>query len=151
MDHVRFTFKPFFPIRRCNNNTAVPQFPAAYDGVITVAATDLLDHKAPFSNYGESIAISAPGVNIISSYWGGYYSIASGTSFAAPMVAAEAALVMSLGINPDDVIRHSAISIDKHNPAYNSELGAGRIDLLRAVTVNSGHLPPRRHNVGVPE
>src|SRR5437870_2932297 len=69
---------------------------AAYSGVITAAATDFLDHKAAFSNYGSYIFVDAPGVNIISTYPGGSYSIVSGTSFSAPTVAGTAALVRSL-------------------------------------------------------
>jgi len=70
-----------------NSNTSVPQYPAAYGGVMASAATDLLDKKdkkAAFSNYGSYIFVDAPGVNIISAYPGGYYSIVSGTSFSAP-------------------------------------------------------------------
>ena len=37
-----------------NNDTSSPQYPAAYAGVIAVAATDLLDRKASFSNYGKT-------------------------------------------------------------------------------------------------
>src|SRR5438034_9168631 len=64
-----------------NDNTSSPQYPAAYSGVIKAAATDLLDHKAAFSNYGSYIIVDAPGVNIISTYPGGPYSIVYGTSF----------------------------------------------------------------------
>ena len=49
-----------------NNNTSAPQYPAAYSGVIAVAATDLLDRKASFSNYGSSVFVDAPGTHIIS-------------------------------------------------------------------------------------
>src|SRR5438093_64305 len=42
-----------------NGNTAVPQYPAAYPGVLGVAATNLTDVKASFSNYGSTIVVSA--------------------------------------------------------------------------------------------
>jgi subtilisin family serine protease len=120
-----------------NNNTSVPQYPAAYSGVITAAATDLFDHKGAFSNYGSDIYVDAPGVNIISAYPGGSYSIVSGTSFSAPAVAGTAALVRSLkttGIAT--AISGGSVNIDSRNPNYAKQLGYGRIDVLRAVKPN---------------
>src|SRR5262249_42105457 len=78
-----------------NAGVSTPQFPASVKSVIAVAATDLADKKASFSNYGSTIYVDAPGVNVISAYPGGYYAMVSGTSFSAPIVAAETALVMS--------------------------------------------------------
>ena len=82
-----------------NNNTTIPQYPAAYSGVITTAATNIFDQKASFSNYGTAIVVDAPGVNVILPYPAGMYSVVSGTSFSAPAVAATAALVRSLKVN----------------------------------------------------
>jgi subtilisin family serine protease len=120
-----------------NNNTAAPQYPAAYDGVITVAATDLFDKKASFSNYGAYVYMIAPGVNIFSAYPGGYASVVSGTSFSAPVVAGTAALVRSLrttGIA--ESLAGGSVNIDSNNPNYARQLGYGRIDVLRAVKPN---------------
>jgi subtilisin family serine protease len=116
-----------------NNNSAAPQYPAVYAGVLSVAATDNSDHKASFSNYGSYVTVSAPGANVISSFPGGYYAAISGTSFAAPIVAAEAALVRGLQKNPATVIPQSSVNIDGLNPAYTGALGAGRVDLFQAV------------------
>ena len=117
-----------------NKNTSVPQYPAAYNGVITVAATDLLDKKAPFSNYGGYVYVDAPGVNIFSAYPGGYYSVVSGTSFSAPAVAGTAALIRSLhATGVPGYIAGAAINIDSKNLNYAGQLGYGRIDVLRAV------------------
>ena len=77
--------------------------------------------------------MSAPGVNILSAYPGGYYAIASGTSFSAPMAAAEAALVLSLNATVGNSITTGVVDIDKLNPGYKGLLGTGRIDLLKAL------------------
>jgi subtilisin family serine protease len=120
-----------------NANTSNPQYPAAYSGVMTTAATDLLDKKAAFSNYGTDIFVDAPGVNIISAYPGGYYSIVSGTSFSAPTVAGTAALVRSLrATGVGHSIAGGAANINSYNPRYAGQLGYGRIDVLHAVRPN---------------
>jgi subtilisin family serine protease len=120
-----------------NNNTSVPQYPAAYAGVMTAAATTDLDQKAAFSNYGSYIFVDAPGVDIISAYPGGYYSIVSGTSFSAPTVAGTAALVRSINWNgAANAIAGGAINISSQNPNYVNQLGYGRIDVLHAVKPN---------------
>lgn len=96
-----------------NDNTDVAtQSPANYEKVITVASTDYEGKKAPSSNYGSGVDISAPGVDILSlrasdtdMYGDGShtigtdYMIASGTSMACPHVSGVLALVWSL--HPD--------------------------------------------------
>ena len=77
-----------------NIHTSQPQYPAALNGVISVAATDLSDIRASFSNYGSYVFAAAPGVGIISAYPGNYYGIASGTSLSAAAVAGTAALAI---------------------------------------------------------
>ena len=117
-----------------NANSSTPQYPASYSSVLSVAATDLADKKGSFSNYGSSISVSAPGVNIISAYPGGYYAVVSGTSFAAPIVAGEAALVRSKQVfgGADDIVR-GTVDINAQNPQYVGKLGKGRIDVTSAV------------------
>ena len=117
-----------------NDNTSTPQYPAAYPGVITVAATNLADQKASFSNFGSSVVVDAPGVDIISAYPGGGYSYASGTSFSAPEVAGELALLLRLtatGVVGD--VDSTSVNVDSRNPGYSHQLGYGRINALKAV------------------
>lgn len=117
-----------------NNNTSAVQYPAAYSGVIATAATDLFDKKASFSNFGNYVYVDAPGVNIFSTYPQGDYSMVSGTSFSAPIVAGTAALIRSMqadGVEED--IAAGAVNIDAKNPRYIRQLGYGRIDVLQAV------------------
>jgi subtilisin family serine protease len=81
-----------------NDNTIQPNFPAAYPGVISVAAVDWQGRRAEFSNFGDHIDIAAPGIYIPSTYPDGQYASLSGTSMAAPHVSALAGLIRS--VNP---------------------------------------------------
>nr|MBC8218661.1 PKD domain-containing protein [Planctomycetota bacterium] len=70
-------------------------YPAAYDSVIAVSATDSDNNLADFSNVGAEIELAAPGVSIFSTYPNGGYATAGGTSMACPHVAGVAALAWS--------------------------------------------------------
>jgi subtilisin family serine protease len=77
--------------------------------------------------------VSAPGLNVITAYPNGY-AVASGTSFSAPFVAAEAALIRSLTTqNTEAIIARSSVNINRQNPSYAGQLGNGRVDLSTAV------------------
>ncbi len=49
-----------------NSDTEQTFYPAGFDEVMAVAATDKDDIRASFSNYGDWISVSAPGVDILS-------------------------------------------------------------------------------------
>jgi subtilisin family serine protease len=119
-----------------NQDASVEQYPAAWDGVVAVAGTDQYDRHASFSNYGSWISVSAPSVDLVSTYPGGYAD-GSGTSFAAPLVSGELALVGAAqpASSEDSAagVEDSSVAIDALNPAYAGLLGAGRIDALRAL------------------
>ncbi|MBX7219728.1 MAG: S8 family serine peptidase [Blastocatellia bacterium] len=116
-----------------DNLDASDVYPAAYANVIGVAATNFTDQKASFSNYGGLVDVCAPGVSLVSAYPQGAYASWSGTSFAAPLVSAEAALLLAQGktvsLTTENIFRavQPVVSSDK------GWLGSGRIDLLAAV------------------
>lgn len=122
-----------------DNSESIPQFPSSLAEVMAVAAIDLAGHKAPFSNFGAHVDVSAPGVRLVSTFPGvreGEYARWSGTSFAAPLAAAEAALVAAADPRQPDVkkvIEDTADGINEVNPGLAGKLGKGRIDPLRAL------------------
>ncbi len=122
-----------------NSATDQKRYPAAYSGVIGVAATDSQNHKAAFSNYGSNARISAPGVNIYSAYYTGGYAYGDGTSFSAPQIAGLAAQVWSEGpgVSANSVstrILNNAVSLQTADPVYGSMLGVGLVNNYKAVS-----------------
>lgn len=68
-------------------------FPASEQNIIVVSATDQNDNIASFSNTGDAIDLSAPGVGIVSSLPGNRYGSLNGTSMAVPFVSSVAAMI----------------------------------------------------------
>ena len=75
---------------------ASSQSPARAEQAITVAASDIDDTKADFSNSGAAVNIWAPGVNITSTWPGGKTNTINGTSMACPHVAGFVAYLLGL-------------------------------------------------------
>ncbi|KVC44828.1 S8 family peptidase [Burkholderia diffusa] len=80
--------------------------PANCRGVISVGATDATGRRASFSNFGSDVALSAPGVDILSTANSGTttpgtdtYGTASGTSLATPQVTGIVGLMLSMNGN----------------------------------------------------
>jgi thermitase len=78
-----------------NSGLSTQAYPAAYPHVIAVAATDKTDALARWSNRGDWVDVSAPGVDILSTLPDNKYGIRSGSSFSSALVSGEAALLFA--------------------------------------------------------
>ncbi len=70
-------------------------FPAGYDSVLAVTATDANDAIFVHANQGAHIAISAPGVDIVTLSSNGAFEVSSGTSMAAAHISGIVALLLA--------------------------------------------------------
>jgi subtilisin family serine protease len=115
-----------------NEGLGSGSYPAGHQGVVGVSATDENDAFAPFSNFGASVFLAAPGVNIEGTSLGNGYSAWSGTSTSAAIVAAAAAQMRAVfpGISNGAIIGRLARNAD---PAGTQEqTGNGRLNMARA-------------------
>lgn len=132
-----------------NKNSDTPFYPAAYEGVFAVSATDRADQKLGSSNYGRYIDVSAPGAHILSTYHildddQGGYSRMSGTSMAAPFVAGLAGLLLAQNPErtPADLARLlTTTAVDLGEPGWDPIFGHGRIDPVAALAAEAPNLP----------
>lgn len=141
-DAVRFaaTFGCTLIASAGNSGLITRQFPAGYDDVIAVGSTNAQDLRSPFSSTGSLLAVTAPGEAIVTTQAGGGYRTVSGTSFAAPYVAAAAALLLERAptLSPDEVRGTlEEQSIDLGPRGWDVEFGSGRIDAFRPLTAPS--------------
>src|SRR3989449_475159 len=116
-----------------NNGARLPVYPAAFDNVLGVASTSNLDARSTFSNFGDQVVtLAAPGEGIITTYPGGHYAAAWGTSFSTAFVSAGAALLLQVNTRTNQGVAADALGTAKQLPDRLG-LGDGRIDLYRAL------------------
>lgn len=123
------------------SNDLQPDYPPSYRNVLAVGATNSTsDARASFSNYGRTVPVYAPGVNIYSAFnGGGYGSGGSGTSYSSPLVAGLAGIIKSYRPTwtPRQIalqIKTTCDSIDGANPSLAGNLGRGRVNFARALS-----------------
>lgn len=117
-------------------STPETSYPAAYDNVVAVAATDRNNNVAGFSNSGNYVDIAAPGVNIRSTWNDGLYNTISGTSMACPHVTGVAALVLVKDTtqSPDDVAAIlTSTATDLGIGGFDNSYGNGLVNASAAV------------------
>lgn len=125
-----------------NDGKPEPHFPSDYPGVISVGATDRYDRRASFSNYGPGVDVMAPGTEISSTLQHESCSAEGlqGTSFAAPIVCAVAAMMLSQNpdLAPDDIRQILMTTADDiqfglGSVGWDAQTTHGRVNALRAV------------------
>ncbi|WP_158243687.1 S8 family peptidase [Sinorhizobium medicae] len=131
-----------------NDYGAPVSYPAAFDDAcIAVAATDRANRRAPFSNRGRQVDLSAPGVLIRSTHLANGYREMNGTSMATPHVSGVAAIVLSQ--HPD----LTPLALQRHLEATATRLGApdqyGR-GLVHAERAVARSVSSATSDIGVP-
>lgn len=111
-----------------NNGADTILSPAEVRKAVSVAGLLPDDKKAPFSNWGNHVRVSAPATGLAGPWWRSGAVAWSGTSFATPLVTgALANVIRRYGPKLPDVLRRalesSGDSLDEANPQYRNELG----------------------------
>jgi subtilisin family serine protease len=135
----------------CSSYFPFTPFPAFYDFVIGVTATDLNDNHPAGYNYEGPIVID-PFIDVAAPGWqipttgGSGYGAPNGTSFAAPHVAALVGLMKSINSSLDkvaitDILTNTAEKVGQY--AYvngrNEHLGSGRINAYQALLLTHAY------------
>lgn len=126
-------------VAAAGNTPDAASFPASYADTISVgAATNAGDNVASFSSKISRVDLSAPGVNILSTYWdssdGNTWALVSGTSFATPMVSGTVALMHSVDPNLTvEQIRSILTGTTRQTLPANQGGGAGLLDSAAAL------------------
>lgn len=122
-----------------NDGANVLRYPAAYANVLCIAATNSSDLKASFSNYHDTVDVSAPGDAVQSTYWNNNYAALSGTSMSSPVAAGTVALIRSKypSWTNEQVMARLELGVDSiyHlNPGFVGKLGSGRVNAFKCVS-----------------
>lgn len=124
-----------------NSASERESFPSAYKECLNVASSDKNNEPSYFTDYGDNVAIVAPGSDILSTVLEGKYEVFSGTSMASPVVAGVAALVaLKYPEYSGEEIKHLlCMTANKVfcDSAYDyfGKLGAGLVDAKAALSV----------------
>lgn len=126
-----------------NTNALLDFYPASFDNVLSVGASNTSDEKAGFATYSYKIDLMAPGEDIYVIDGDSTYSTKIGTSYSSPMVAGAAALVRSRfpNLSAKQVMERIRVNTDEiydipGNQTFTGRLGSGRLNVFKALTNN---------------
>ncbi len=134
-------------------------YPAAYENVIAVAASDWDDNLALFSTYGDWVDVTAPGFriystmptyNVILNLFGmnKNYDFMDGTSMSCPMVAGLAGLLISYNLSLTNEEVRDFINTASDWINTDDKIANGRINAHKALLIASGvSLPPNKPSI----
>ena len=126
-----------------NDGTQGVSYPAAYSECVAVSAVDSNENLASFSQYGTSVELCAPGVDVLSTTTetrGGYEQL-SGTSMATPVTSGVAGLTLAQWSLANNELRSHLKNTAADVGLTSDEQGSGQVDAYAAVTTdpsNSG-------------
>lgn len=151
-----------------NSASNTPFYPAAYQGVVSVSAVDTQKHLAPYSNFGSSVDVAAPGGDtsvdrngdgfadgVLSTLASGdaasnslayTYQLYQGTSMATPHVAGVVALMKAVdpALSPDSfdkLLQDGKLTQDIGAAGKDDQFGYGLINAQMAVNAKGGGQP----------
>ncbi|MGW6248523.1 type VII secretion-associated serine protease mycosin [Streptomyces roseolus] len=111
-------------------------YPASYEGVLAVAASDRNNERAAFSQSGDFVGVAAPGVDMVSTVPLGGHCADNGTSFSAPYVAGLAALIKSKHDDwtQEQIVAQIQQTAERSVAGHDRLVGWGVVDPVRALT-----------------
>lgn len=128
-----------------NTGGGAALYPAAYESVIAVNATDKDDLFGAFSAIDPRVELAAPGMSIVSTAGNDQYISLSGTSQAAPHVAATAALLLAADptwTNEQIRLRLQQSAVDLGAAGRDAYFGYGRVDAAAALGLGAPPTEP---------
>ena len=124
-----------------NDGPAAPmKYPAAYSGVVGVTSVDVGRNIQLDANQGSDVVFAARGVDVRAAAPKGHYQSVTGTSFAAPLVAARFALMMdkpdtAIAAHAMNALRHAAIDLGA--PGRDPIFGYGFLESPGAIALTA--------------
>lgn len=115
------------------------RYPASYDNVVSVAASTNSDIKTTFSNFHNTVDVTAPGQGILSTIYNNAYASYDGTSMSSPITAGLVALIKGKypTWTPQQVVDRLKLGVDSIyslNPSYVGLLGTGRVNAFKCLS-----------------
>ncbi len=115
-------------------------YPASYAQVLSVGGSNVDDERWSGSNFNDKVSLLAPGESVFTTLISNNYAVVSGTSFAAPQVAAAAALVRSKyptlnALEVRALLMGTARTVSAQSVANQTgKLGTGVLDVAAALS-----------------